>query len=428
VATQTEQQSNYLGNYRRVLTIPGVRTLLPLMFAARIPISATSMVLTLHVVLHLHRGYGEAGLVGAAGTIGIAVGSPLMGRVVDRLGLRPMVVITTIGYGTYWLTAWLLPYPALLGVSFVGGIVALPVMTIGRQSLAALVPEQHRKAAYSLDSISVEMAYMVGPALGVLIATRISTVAAVISLGGLMVLSGIVIYLVNPPVKAAHELTEPGAAPAVRPTRRQWLTGPLVSMLIISCAAVFVLAGTEVAMVAALRTSGEVSWTGVVTIVWCLASAVGGAVYGGLNRTPPSIVLLGLLAVLAIPVGLVGGQWWVLSLALLPSGLMCAPTIASAGDAVSRLAPATVRGEAMGLQSSAFTLGAALGAPVIGVVLDRFGPVAGYAASGVGALLIGSFAVRGALAAMRRNRQATGLPTVLTEETPEELAGDTIGV
>src|ERR1700749_1804489 len=125
-----------LGNYRRVLALPGVGTLLALMFAARIPMSATSMVLTLHVVLTLHRSYGAAGLVGAAGTIGIAIGAPLTGRLVDGWGLRGMAVITTLGGGALWLTSWLLPYQALVGVSFVGGLVALPVMSVGRQALA----------------------------------------------------------------------------------------------------------------------------------------------------------------------------------------------------------------------------------------------------------------------------------------------------
>ena len=391
----TANNGGSLGNYRRVLALPGVRRLLLMMFAARIPVSATSMVLTLHVVLHLGHGYGAAGLVGAAGTIGIAVGSPLMGRVTDRFGLRVMVAVTTLGYGAYWLVAWALPYPALLVTSFVGGLLALPVMTIGRQSLAALVPPQHRRAAYSLDSISVEMAYMVGPALGVLIATRVSTVAAVVSLGCLMIAAGIAVYTVNPPIRAAHEILEPDA---LRPRRREWLDRRMVALLVIACGAVFALAGTEVAMVAALRDAGQVSMTGVVTIVWCAASILGGAVYGALRRSPSPLVLMLLLGALAIPVGLAGNQWWALCLALFPSGMMCAPTLAGTGDEASRLAPVAVRGEAMGLQSSAVTLGAALGAPLAGLMVDQFGAGWGFAASGVGGLLIAGYAIRGSRA------------------------------
>lgn len=374
-----------LGNYGRVLALPGVRTLLVLSLAARIPISATSMVLTLHVVLTLHRSYGAAGLVGAAGTIGIAVGAPLTGRIVDRFGLRGMLAVTTVCYGTYWLTAWLLPYPVLLVLSFVGGLLALPVMSVGRQALAALVPEEHRRAAFSLDSVSVEMAFMVGPAAGVLVATKVSTVAAVISLGCAMVAAGIALFVVNPPVRGTHDEHDTSVP---RPPRRQWLRPALLATLAAGCGAVFVLAGTEVAAVAALRGVGEIGWTGVVTIALCLASMTGGVIYGALRHTPGPLVLMFLLGLLVVPVGLAGSQWWVLCLVLTPTSLLCAPTLAATGDNVSRLTPASVRGEAMGLHSSALTLGGAFGSPVVGVVVDHFGPGGGFAAAGLGGMLV----------------------------------------
>jgi len=377
------------GNYQRVLRLPGVATLLVLMFAARIPVAATNMVLTLHVVLTLHRDYGAAGLVGAVGTVGIAIGAPLTGRLVDAFGLRKMVFVTTIGYGAYWLTAWLLPYPALLAMSFVGGVLALPVMSVGRQALSALVPPEHRRTAFSLDSISLEMSFMVGPAVGVLIATKVSTTAAVISVGCLLLLAGIALFVVNPPVRGEHDEHWDG----VRPPRRQWLKSQLLAALAAACGAVFVLAGAEVAVVAALRGVGQVSWTGVVTIAMCVASAIGGAIYGALRRGPGPLVLVSMLGLLAVPVGLAGGQWWVLCLALIPSSFMCAPTLTAITDRVSRLAPAAVRGEAMGLHSAALTLGGALGAPVVGTVVDHSSAAGGFAAAGLGGLLIALLAV-----------------------------------
>ncbi|HEX5405017.1 MAG TPA: MFS transporter [Pseudonocardiaceae bacterium] len=398
-----------LGNYRRVLALPGVRTLLVLMFAARIPMSATSMVLTLHVVLTLHRSYGGAGLVGAAGTIGIAIGAPLTGRLVDGWGLRGMVVITTLGEGAYWLTSWSLSYQTLLVLSFIGGLVALPVMSVGRQALAALVPEEHRKAAFSLDSISVEMSFMVGPAAAVLVATKVSTVAALISVGCLIIVAGAAIFAVNPPMRGDHDAHEPVG---FRPPRRQWLRPALLAAMAAGFGAVFVLAGVEVATVAALRGVGEISWTGIVVIAMCAASVIGGLIYGGLRRTPGALVLMGLLGLLAVPIGLAGGQWWVLCLVLIPTNLLCAPTLAATGDSVSRLAPASVRGEAMGLHSSSLTLGAALGSPMVGTVVDHFGPTGGFAAAGLGGVLI---AVLAWPLARRR-------PMVTGEDLPEPVS------
>ena len=373
-----------LGTYRRVLALPGVGTLLALMFAARIPVAATSMVLTLHVVLTVHRSYGAAGLVGAAGTIGIALGAPLAGRMVDAFGLRLMIALTTIGYGAYWFTAGLLPYDALLVVTFFGGVLALPVMSVGRQALAALVPEEYRKAAFSLDSVSVEMSFMAGPTLGVLVATKVSTPAALLTVGGMIVVAGAALYVVNPPVRGEHDAEPAGG----RPPRREWLRPPLQATLAVACSAVFVFASVEVVMVAALRGVGEVGWSGVANIFLCVASAIGGSVYGMLRRAPGPLALMTVLSLLVVPVGLVGGQWWAVALALVPASLLCAPTLAATGDAVSRLAPASVRGEAMGLYSSALTLGAALGAPAVGVVVDHFQATGGFAAAGLGGVLI----------------------------------------
>src|SRR5262245_18461460 len=126
--------------YRQVFALPGVRTFLVLIFFARLPMTAAGMILTLHVAVSMGRGYGAAGTVGAVITIGIAVGAPVMGRVVDRYGLRRMLVLTAIGEATFWLLARFMSYPVLLACAFFGGLLVLPAMSIGRQAMAALVP------------------------------------------------------------------------------------------------------------------------------------------------------------------------------------------------------------------------------------------------------------------------------------------------
>jgi predicted MFS family arabinose efflux permease len=46
----------------------------------------------------------------------------------------------------------------------------------------------------------------------------------------------------------------------------------------------------------------------------------------------------------------------------------------------------------MGMQSSAFTLGAAAGAPLVGFVVDHSSPGWGFAAAGVGGVLVAAVA------------------------------------
>ncbi|GAA3995269.1 MFS transporter [Allokutzneria multivorans] len=366
-----------LSPYRQVLALPGVRRLLLIALFARIPGSAVGVAMTLHVVLTLKEGYGAAGLVSACATIGMALSGPLFGRLVDRRGLRLMLAITTIGEATFWFIAPSLPYAALLGTALIGGFLTLPVGATSRQALAAIVPPEHRKAAFSLDTIFVETSYMLGPALGVLMATQVSTTLTLVAIGGGLVISGSVLFLVNPPIRSAAS-TEESAEPV---PRKEWLTRELVGALIISAGAVLVLAGTDVAIVATLERHGQVSWTGLVIVVWCLVSLTGGFVYGAMTRTVPPLVLMTTMGVLTIPVG-IATDWWWLCLAILPAGALCAPLLSATTEWISRLAPESVRGEVMGLQQSALTLGSAMGAPFVGAVMDATSPAMGFVAAG----------------------------------------------
>ncbi|WP_460403882.1 MFS transporter [Actinophytocola sediminis] len=392
--------------YRQTLALPGVRTLMVLLFFARIPMTAAGMVLTLHVAVGLGRGYGAAGLAGASATIGIALGAPIMGRVVDRYGLRPMILVTTLGEATFWLFGRYLPYSWLLVAAFFGGMLVLPANSIGRQAIAALVPPELRRTAYSMDSISTELSFMVGPALAVLLVTTYSSPTAMMSMMVGVIIAGAALLVMNPAVRTEEEKA---ADTGKRLTRRSWLTPRMVAVLVIGAGAVFILSGTEVAIVAQLRENGELSYTGVVVAVWAAASAIGGVIYGALTRAPTQVTLMAWLGLLTLPVGLAGGQWWLLMLVLLPASAMCAPTIAATGEQVSRLAPAAARGEAMGIQSSSFTLGAAAGAPLVGFVVDHSSPAVGFAVAGVGGVLVAGLATV-LIARQRRTEPVTTAP------------------
>lgn len=370
--------------YREALALPGLRSLLLVSVLARVPLTATGVTLTFHVVLDLGRGYGAAGLVGAASTVGAALGSPLLGRLVDRRGLRPVLLLTTLAEGVFWAAAPNLSYPVLLPAAFLAGLLALPVFSVVRQSVAALVPAERRRPAYALDSMSVELSFMVGPALAVALATAISPRITMWAVGAGIVASGIGFWLLDPPTRSADE----PAGPHRKVPRREWLTPRLLAVLAVSLAATLVLGGTDVAVVAVLRAGGEVGWTGAVLTAWAVASLVGGFAYGAVTRSFSPLVLMATLSVTTIPVGLGGAHWWLLCLALVPAGALCAPTIASTADAVSRLAPAGVRGEAMGLHGSAVTVGIALGAPLAGAVIDASAPLWGFAVTGAIGVLV----------------------------------------
>lgn len=384
--------------YLHVLRIPGVPTSMLLMFFARLPMTAMGITLTLHVVSDLGRGYGAAGLVGTATTAGSAIGAPLLGRLIDRHGLRPVLVLSGSASAAYWLAAPQLPYFALLAVTLPAGMLTVPAGSIARQVIAALVPAERRRTAYSMDTVSVESSFMIGPTVGILVTTQLSSEVALSGIGVAFGLLAGVLFLIDPPIRNEAEAVA-GARPAVR----SWLGGKLVATLLIACGALFVLIGMELAALAALRESGDVGWTGVVIAVMSAASLVGGLVHGAVHRSLSQLPLMLLLAVLLVPVGLCTEPWWLLALVLIPSNLACAPTLAATTEAVSSLAPASVRGEAMGLQDSATRIGLALGSPVVGFVIDHSAPGWGFVAAGLGGLL---FAAAGIAVSRRGTARA----------------------
>ncbi|EWT04383.1 MFS transporter, partial [Intrasporangium chromatireducens Q5-1] len=77
--------------YRHVLGVRELRRILVLGFFIRVPMWAGGVLLTLHVVAHLDRTYGQAGLVTAAATVAVAISGPWRGRLLDRIGLRRTV-------------------------------------------------------------------------------------------------------------------------------------------------------------------------------------------------------------------------------------------------------------------------------------------------------------------------------------------------
>ncbi|RGC69789.1 Major Facilitator Superfamily protein [Micromonospora sp. MW-13] len=404
--------------YRQVLALPGLRSLLLVSVLARVPLTATGVTVTFYVVFDLGRGYGAAGLVGAATTVGAALGGPLLGRLVDRHGLRPVLALTTVAEGIFWSTAPALPYPVLLPAAFVAGLLALPIFSVIRQSIAALVPPQRRRPAYALDSMSVELSFMVGPALAVALSTAVSARFTLYAVGAGIVAAGTALWLLNPPTRAADEPPREHR----RVPRREWLTARLVAVLVASLAATLVLGGTDVAVVAVLRAGGEVGWTGAVLAAWAVASLVGGFAYGAVSRQVSPLALVAALSLCTLPVGLGGGHWWLLSLALVPAGMLCAPALAATADAVSRLVPAGVRGEAMGLHGSAVTVGIALGAPLAGAVIDASAPWWGFVVTGAIGLLVAAAVLPAELRHRRTPAPAPAAPGLGAPGLGAELA------
>jgi MFS family permease len=241
------------------------------------------------------------------------------------------------------------------------------------------------------------MSFMIGPALGVLLATVWATPWALFACAFASIAGGAAIWLANPPLRAEQVVSAAHADASRRD--RSWVTPAVFAVLAACAAATMVLTATDVGVVAALRHMNHQSWIGWELAVWGLGSAVGGLVYGAMHRSMPVAILLALLAGTTIPIT-VAHDPATLAVLLFVSGLFCAPTLTATVDSLSRIVPERVRGEALGWHGSALTAGSAIGAPLAGMAIDHWGWHGGFVLPGI----IGLAVAAGLLAVTGRRR------------------------
>ena len=390
--------------YRSVLAVRDVRRALLLGLVVRVPLWASNVVLTLHVVAHLHRSYAETGLLVAVATVTLALSGPWRGRRLDAVGLRVALAPSLVVLAACWSVAPFLGYWPLLVLAGLAGLFEIPTFSIVRQSLIHGVPDDLRRTALSIDSVAVEISFMLGPVLGVLLATTVTTSWALFGCEFASIAGGVAIWVQNPTVRDERTARPP------RVPLRSWIDRPVCALLLAAFAATVVLGGCDVAIVAALRHLHHQASIGWVLAVWGLGSALGGLIYGAVHRPLPVFALLGLLAVSTVPVALATEPLELAAL-LLVAGLFCGPAITAVVDALSRIVPEAVRGEALGWHGSAMTAGSALGAPLAGVAVDTVGWQGGFVACGV----LGAVAAPVGALLMRRPRAPIRAPDLVHE-------------
>lgn len=402
------------GKYADLLSIPDVRRVVVLGLVIRVPLWAANIALVLHVVSHLNRSYVDAGLVAGVSSLALALSGPWRGRRLDQRGLRATVGPALAVEAVCWAIAPWVGFWPLTFLVLIAGLFVVPSFSIVRQVMIAAVPLRQRTAALSLDAVAVELSFMVGPVVGVLIATSIPTPIALTVCQFASIVGSLVLWWINPPLQAAGA----PAQPKTRVSFRSWITPSVVMILAVTLGSTIVLTAEDLGIVAALREAGHSSWIGWELALWGGGSAVGGLLYGAAHRHPPaSWLLLGLGVSTALVA--VAPNVAVFTVLLTISGVFCAPAITATVDQLSRAVPESVRGEAIGWHGSALTVGGAIAAPIIGAMLDAHGWGSGFWLGGG----IGTTVAVAALLILRENRKAAAAETSAVDvESGEDLS------
>ncbi|MEU4115482.1 MFS transporter [Kitasatospora sp. NPDC028055] len=378
-----------------VVRLAGPR--LPLVsFLARLP-AALCPTGTLLMVTALD-GVGRGGVVAGLLWGGQAMGGPLLGRLADRRGHRPVILAASLANAL--LTAALVVAsvaglaPAVqAGCAALAGFTVPQIGPLSRTRWIALAGgrrDGHQLVgpALAFDAVVDETSFVAGPALVGVLAWAVHPAAGLVCAAALMALFGTVFAL--------HPTAPAAVARAVAAGRV--LSGPLLVLIAVTVlqGVVFGAANTGVQYLA----RGDAGVGGLVWSAMGVSSAAAGVVLASFAErfdltarlrtavAAQAVLLLGLL-----PVGGVAGA----AVAVGAVGFAVAPALIAVFGLVERVAPAGRMAEAMTLLGSGLIAGQGLAVTGAGPLVGAYGHLAAFAlacAAGALALLLALALVR----------------------------------
>jgi MFS family permease len=385
-----------LDRYRELFLVPQVRSALFASIAGRVPIGLTGLAILLFVQSR-SGSFALAGTASALYVLGLAVIAPFLGRAVDRLGPRPILLVCGVAYpGALVGLALLVLAGAHAGwvsiAAFAAGASLPPVSACIRALYPRLIREPSLlQTAYSVDSALVELVFILGPAV---VAACVATgyPEAAIFLAALAAGIGTVVFARAPAIARWT------ASAAYRP--RSWL-GALSppKLLVVFGATILYSVGFglfEVAVSAHAAAKGTPSAAGIALALTSVGSGAGAVVYGSRHwRMPLPRQFLIALTLMAAGILLLApiDNLVVYSIVAIVAGVPMATAIAAQSQLVSVLASRERLAESFTWASTCLLGGVSAGIAFGGWMAERYAAhwllVAAAVSTALAAVLVG---------------------------------------
>ncbi|MEV0372185.1 MFS transporter [Streptomyces sp. NPDC050636] len=392
--------------YRRVIALGG--PLLPVIsFLGRLP-TAMCQLGSLLLVAETSGSLTTAGLVGGALAAGQTVAGPLIGRLADRHGQRP-VVLAACWANALLVTALVvasLAHLATLPLALIGLLAGASVPQIGplaRTRLVALArrapagdrgqPKPLIGAALSLEGTLDEVSFVLGPAL-VGLAAAVAHPAVALALAAVLLAVCGTAFALHPTasVPGARRVVDAHAAGTERPARAR-MPGAVHGMRVSMGLQGAMFGACQAGITALTERLHQPAQAGLVYAAMGVMSAVSGL---SLALVPARIALptrwrvaAAALIVLSVPLLFVRSLW-ALYLVVVVLGVAFAPHLITLFGLTERVVPATRLAESMAFLTSAVVGGQALALAASGRLADAHGPSAAFAvAVGAAVLILG---------------------------------------
>lgn len=312
----------------------------------------------------------QVGLLFASFSLAQMVFAPVLGRVSDRVGRKPVIIFSLVGTA---IGCFVTGAAGALWVLFLGRIIdgaSGASVAVAQGAIADIAPPERRAQLLGMLGAAFGVGFVVGPALGGLAALGgphvpfyvAGTIAAVNAIAA-------VIRLPETRPEAREERPARGSRAALTPDLRRYAAVGLLSTLgFAGFEATFSLWGAETFSL----TEGSTAL--VFLFVGALLVLVQGVLIGRLTASFGSRCLLraGLAVVAAGMVTLASTSTWpVLFVALTFIAFGQGVAVPSGTALVTEAAPVERRGEALGYQQSVTALGRVAGPVIAGLLFDH---------------------------------------------------------
>ena len=318
------------------------------------------------------------GLLFASFSLAQLVCAPLLGRLSDRIGRKPVIVISLIGTA---VGSFITGAAGALWVLFVGRIIdgaSGGSLSVSQAAVGDMATEEERPRLIGLLGAAFGVGFVLGPAIGGLAALGGPHVPFYVA-GVLATINAVAAIIRLPETRRPGPVTHGrGLKMPNTPVLRHLATVGFITVVAFTAfEATFALFGERRFGLTEASIAAVFLGIGLVLIV-----IQGGAYPRLVERFGTERLLAAGLAMLVagLAITAVAKVWPVLIIALLllSVGQGCAsPSIISL---VTRHAPPDYRGEALGFQQSANALGRVLGPPIAGALFDRVGIWSPYVA------------------------------------------------
>ena len=386
-----------LQRHRELFRVPELRATLLSSIAGRLPIGIAGLAILLFV-------QGRSGSFALAGTasalyvLGLGIVAPCLGRLIDRLGPRPVLAVCAILYPTalIGLAALVLfsAHPAWVGaMAVLAGSTLPPVSACTRALYPRIVQDPALlPTAYSVDSALVEAVFVLGPSL-VAFCVAVGHAEAAIMVAALASCVGTALFVRTPAVRRWAAATAHG-------TRDAWGVLRYPRLLVLFATTVlysFAFGLLEVAVTAHASAKGAPALAGVALALASLGSGVGALVYGARHWRSPlhrqllvALIMMASGLMLLVPID----HLTLFVLANVVTGIPMATVIATQSLLVARYAPRERLAEGFTWSTTCLLMGVSAGIAAGGLLAEF------YAAYWLLALGAGSTALAAGVAAV----------------------------